>query len=85
MAAETIRLPKINMMGARWPISGRVLTMFWSRISMNEWPTPLTVASKGFASDLVPAVADADAVADAVVGADAVADAADIPLKKEKY
>lgn len=75
MAAETIRLPKINMMGARWPISGRVLTMFWSRISMNEWPTPLTVASKGFASDLV---AGADAV---VVGADA----ADIPLKKEKY
>lgn len=72
MAAETIRLPKINMMGARWPISGRVLTMFWSRISMNEWPTPLTVASKGFASDLV---------AVAVVAADA----ADIPLKKEKY
>ena len=70
MAAETIRLPKINIMGARWPISGRVLTMFWSRISMNEWPTPLTVASKGFASDLV---------------ADTVADAADIPLKKEKY
>jgi len=79
VAAETIRLPKINMMGARWPISGRVLTMFWSRISMNEWPTPLTVASKGFASDLVPALTDA--VADAVVGADA----ADIPLKKEKY
>jgi len=72
VAAETIRLPKINMMGARWPISGRVLTMFWSRISMNEWPTPLTVASKGFASDLV---------AVAVVAADA----ADIPLKKEKY
>jgi len=60
------------MMGARWPISGRVLTMFWSRISMNECPTPLTVASKGFASDLVAV-------------ADTVADAADIPLKKEKY